>query len=606
MAKMRFLAIVNEPGEFNELLQLARLLKTSRSAEFLFCFIRPDYVPVERHTEICRKEKFAYVLADSRFSIEAVPFFIKSTSIDDYIPNSSRKTSLVYDTNLWKKEFRKAELSSAQQHRKNRSLELLVMDFLSSSVGVRAINYFTRAKYTGTLVELGHFRTARNRINRAGKYIRAVASYFKPDHVVLAQDFAASENTVAVIEAERLNIPCTILPFAMGTTKEINESLYGSTVHNFKRGILANYFALRFPHWLNVYRGKVLVRAPVGEAMAYILSGYDTNVPWTPQSGRATLLAPSRQSSDYYISAGIMESQIKITGSLNDRYWASDHKKRPKAPEAISWFSQKQVLNLDQMEKVERMRYAVRQALVEEAKGPDSIRNLERMKFFFGETFDSEKFDRRVISLVRKLQAPNLENLIGSEKSKLIIVSWVTDQFGRKGPSLEAKSYLELCNMWAKTLNSIARDYGYTVAVSLHPTLEPSEFSFLEDEYGFFIWGGSLIEVLNQADIFVASVSSTLLWANNFNIPAINYDCYKYGYREFEDAGSILTVMNRTDFEARLRRLIEDKEFYRSLQKRSKERADYWGFFDGESEKRIIEALTASRVVPRGVPRRSG
>lgn len=592
---MHVVAVVNEPGEFHELLKLAHLLRERHETETTFVFIRPDYVAIKRHGEVCTRAKIPYIHASEQFSIDAVPLALNRTGLDDYVPTFQAAPSLLNVRRIWVRDFiRSAEWKSA--------IAIPPKARWLSRVGIAVLALYKVLRIPpneGLLLHLARFHHTTRRIGAIKRFATAVLRWTKADLVLLGQDFAASENTIFAKTAQALGVPTAILPFAMGTTKEINESLYSSSAHLHGSDLFSRAFERFAPHWINIYRGRALVRAPAGEAAAYILSEMDTPLPWLPHSGCARLLASSQQAYDYYVQAGMSAEKVVLTGSLNDRLWTYPGQLETPAGggRSAGWFERMVQENVRQNIATETVRSTLgRTLMAPEGHNPGMLR---RLKFFFGGRFEPDSFEQRMGALNRRLSYENPDEqgevaLVSPTRPStrpITVVSWVTDQYGREGPPLEFKDYDQLSRAWAASLRSVARDLGITVVISLHPTLDFEKLRYLEDEFGFLIWRGQLSEILHVAHVFVACVSSTLIWANNLGVPSLNYDCYRYGYREFDSAGCIVTAETHFDFEMELRRLISDQAYRTELESRSAKLRGYWGFYDGSSDDRILEAV---------------
>jgi hypothetical protein len=135
------------------------------------------------------------------------------------------------------------------------------------------------------------------------------------------------------------------------------------------------------------------------------------------------------------------------------------------------------------------------------------------------------------------------------------------------------------------------------VAVSLHPTLVGRPLHAELKREGIYVLDRQLVEVLDCADIFLATVSSTLLWSLQLEIPSVNFDVYRYGYREFSEAG-IIDVSSVPDLRATLLSLIRQPDHYASVQEALRVSRGHWGMFDGSCTKRIMDELSALMPQP--------
>ncbi|MFC3079669.1 hypothetical protein ACFODL_16330 [Phenylobacterium terrae] len=600
---MKAVMIVNEPGEFHELLQLAMLLRKERSAACTFVFIRPDYAAAERHAEVCLSRGFPYIHADPAFSLERIPFSLGQAGLEDYVPASVAHPDWVREGREWaERTARSPKLANLTR----RGLTARALGQLSRAFAVanRVLARWRDEEEPSFVRDMASFRLHLARVRRLTAFAFGIHDFLNPDVVIMGQDFAGSENSVFTRVSKSFGAQIVILPFAMGTTKEINESLYYSRAHHLRGDPLSRLVARRYPQWINAYRGRLLLRAPAAEVIAFELSGVTTPQPWTPQSGEGTLLLPSQQAMDYYARAGVPAGQLRLTGSLNDKYWSDPPSARPLNAQAIRSFERLLERNAFRGGVVAAVRGMLGQALLAEDEEADQAERLQRLRFFLGARFRPEGLNERLWAIGQSLQGGDLARTLspavaerlgaspsGVRQRKLVVVSWVTNQFGRKGPALEYKDYEQLSRAWAASLQQASQESDAEVIVSLHPTLDPAAMHYLESEFGLVIWPGRLIEIMAQADLFVACVSSTLLWASNLCVPAINYDAYHYGYREFGEAGSIVSVDNSADFDRELGRMLSDDEYRASWRSRAEERRGYWGCFDGLSESRILAAL---------------
>jgi hypothetical protein len=141
---------------------------------------------------------------------------------------------------------------------------------------------------------------------------------------------------------------------------------------------------------------------------------------------------------------------------------------------------------------------------------------------------------------------------------RLIIVSWPPNQYPRQ--AVGCTTYEDLCDQYILALQELRSTGRAHVAISLHPTLTDNRLLKKLQKAKLHILRNSLLEVIDCADIFVATVSSTIFWALQSGTPAINFDGYLYGYKEFDSAGA-LTVRSPFDIYVVCRKIMEDKEF---------------------------------------------
>jgi hypothetical protein len=145
--------------------------------------------------------------------------------------------------------------------------------------------------------------------------------------------------------------------------------------------------------------------------------------------------------------------------------------------------------------------------------------------------------------------------------------------------------YESLLAFWMSSLNSIS---GWNIVIRPHPRLTEDQIDMLV-KFGFKIsrWDTALLVPL--CDLYVASVSATIRWAIACGKPAINYDVYQMKYKDYQDAGGVITVSNKSDFVKALTRMCTDKVYYQQIQELQKHEMRQWGNLDGKSSERILK-----------------
>lgn len=590
------LFVVNEPGEFKELVKLADALTKRGSERCIFVFCRPDYVAYGPHSDICAKRGYRSILVNPTFSTSEIPFYLHEAFQDDYVP--TQRSLEVLNTKVSKpsKLLRAPNSRSVMMWRIK---ALLTLPLLAVIERVRP-----KSRTASILRSINSIRPAALQYKRMKQFIYAVCKWEKIDIIIFGQDYAGSFNSVTSLVAKKvLNIPVVTLPFAMGTTKELNEALFYYPEFRADANRLSRKVAKSFPRWVNVYKGKRLLRLPPWEIIAAEIEGATAPFPWLPYSGHSYFLAPSQQARVYYIRAGMNPELIHLTGSFNDNLWSENISGEAKKDD----FATRQLKYLRSRDEVRQSTSrAIADAIgsrLEREANPENLIESESHSStsdFLGALMTNpiDKFElnkRQIVAsnalaemALRKKRAEENE---GQLQQRLLIVSWPTNQFSRPVPGLEFTSHKEVSRFWAETLRDVAQENGAMVMVSLHPTLLGDDYSWLEHEFGFTLWSNSLTDILPLADIFVSCVSSTLIWAANLGVPSINYDCYRYGYREFDETGVIKTASSKSDFIKLMDRIFSDQDFYNDLKRGAELGRGYWGFFDGRSEERIVKAI---------------
>ncbi len=171
----------------------------------------------------------------------------------------------------------------------------------------------------------------------------------------------------------------------------------------------------------------------------------------------------------------------------------------------------------------------------------------------------------------------------------LAVVAMPPDQLAtRQG---EYQQYNDLVRAFACLPAELA---GVNVLVSPHPNIS-AEGRALIRASGAALIESSVSDVLPVADLYVASVSSTIKWALGCGIPVINYDCYRYGYSDYVGLPQVISVTDEAAFRVALQR-FGDPEQRMQLADWARQSAGYWGGFDGRATERLIELLFEGEI----------
>jgi hypothetical protein len=175
---------------------------------------------------------------------------------------------------------------------------------------------------------------------------------------------------------------------------------------------------------------------------------------------------------------------------------------------------------------------------------------------------------------------------------RLVLCAIPPDQFALCASQADLPDYQTLLRVWVDTLTDLP---GCTVVVRLHPRMAFEAFRHIE-AWGVRISQRDTASLVPLCDLFVASVSATIRWAIACGKPVLNYDVYRLGWTDFQDAPGVLRVETRADFAATARRLADDPSFYDEVRRRQEGDAPRWGRLDGQARRRILDCLDAVRV----------
>lgn len=117
--------------------------------------------------------------------------------------------------------------------------------------------------------------------------------------------------------AKTKKVKTLILPYEYSSRKQIIESLIPSNVRIQKPSLLKAAVCFLFPNWCLEFEGRKLLRLPPVEILLRELTGDSIENPWTVHGGAGHLiLAESLKMKNHYLSEGVSESKVTVTGSL--------------------------------------------------------------------------------------------------------------------------------------------------------------------------------------------------------------------------------------------------------------------------------------------------
>lgn len=495
----RILFVVNEPGEFIELQRVGVLAKTSGFA-IDFLFAQPGYINLSRDRAACRYHGFGEYFPGKPLKLlkKTIRNIQRAVPLQDgYLPFSL--------------------VSRPKRHRR------FVRFFALALVPVLALRHKIarmRRRFTmvGPEIILGTGTVTPFR------YALAVLRLTDPDLVVFGQEFPGSVNSVITKRCIKKGVATLIVPFALGTTKEMVESLVDKPEFEVDHSLNNVVAAMVYPHWVNYYRGKELIRLPGHQVLMLEAMDIAPEHPWLPNSSRVDAIAvESEQMLRYYQSVNFPESQLRVTGTALDDTLASTLQRRSELKKRIC----------------------------------------------------------------RMLQ-------VNPEK-RILVCAWPTDQFGSRFIPLEFKDYPSLCRAWASVLARVAALTDFSVIIRPHPVTDFDMLTEILKPYRLHrrVTSIDTATLIGIGDLFVACVSSTLRWAIACGVPAINYDCYDYGYNDFDTAGGLKTVRRFSEFDAVVEQFTEDSEAYALAKLRQEAVAPLWGMLDGRSGSRLLELISS-------------
>lgn len=136
--------------------------------------------------------------------------------------------------------------------------------------------------------------------------------------MLLAEENAAYQTNLAVLEARRAGAASIVIPYTIANATEAAEHAY-DTHRLWVRGPLSRLIARLYPKWTFRYRGRRLLFMPALRILATELLRLAPPDPWMINSGFADAIAvESPFMREYYRTNGIPESRLVLTGSVSD------------------------------------------------------------------------------------------------------------------------------------------------------------------------------------------------------------------------------------------------------------------------------------------------
>jgi SAM-dependent methyltransferase len=207
--------------------------------------------------------------------------------------------------------------------------------------------------------------------------------------------------------------------------------------------------------------------------------------------------------------------------------------------------------------------------------------------------FASEQIEIVGAPAFDRLHAAKQDCAVGRERltalgidphAALVVIAMPPDQTSNR--SLEFGNYCSVLDVFTQTPRSLT---GAEIVVTPHPNISAEHNEFLSVR-GIVVMDVPASELIPLADLYIASVSSTIKWALACGVPVINYDIYGYQYTEFAATDAVRTVFDYAGFVEALKdwgdplRRVE-------LQGVARAGAGEWGSLDGRACDRILDQV---------------
>jgi hypothetical protein len=179
------------------------------------------------------------------------------------------------------------------------------------------------------------------------------------------------------------------------------------------------------------------------------------------------------------------------------------------------------------------------------------------------------------------------------EDFPLLLTSLVPNQLQSPVPFCEFERYEAVLEFWVSALAKWR--HRYNIVLKVNPRTPWQDFLYLE-KFGAKVAPVDTIDLMPLAEIYVASISSTLRWAIACGIPSVNYDVYHYRYGDYLGASGVVHVETKGDFVTAIDRLAGDDAYRDEARERQLAQAGSWGHLDGRATERLVALFEELRL----------
>lgn len=145
-------------------------------------------------------------------------------------------------------------------------------------------------------------------------------------------------------------------------------------------------------------------------------------------------------------------------------------------------------------------------------------------------------------------------------------------------------SYEDLLRFWVATLTGSS---GWNLVLRLHPRMSREQYAFLE-EVGGRITDADTAHLVPLCSLYVASVSATIRWAIACGKPVVNYDVYRFEYKDYECVPGVFTVSDQQAFVDIIQTLTGDPARLAEAAAAQEAVRETWGRLDGGAAGRLL------------------
>lgn len=194
-----------------------------------------------------------------------------------------------------------------------------------------------------------------------------------------------------------------------------------------------------------------------------------------------------------------------------------------------------------------------------------------------------------VLLSAQKMAADRKHRLGLRPDKPVLLCSFPPNQLDPPRPECEIQDYRLLIQYWMEELGRLK---DWQVVVKPHPVMEEADIDYLR-EFPVTVSEAETADLIPLCDLYNTSVSSTIRWALACGKPVLNFDVFRYGYRDFAKEPAVVTVSSLLEFSREVQQLATNPARFDHLREPASAAAPNWGMLDGLSSRRIGELFSA-------------
>lgn len=172
----------------------------------------------------------------------------------------------------------------------------------------------------------------------------------------------------------------------------------------------------------------------------------------------------------------------------------------------------------------------------------------------------------------------------------LILIGLPPDQFDMGlAEGVEFADYRSLAEFIVRATTEVAGK-NYHVLVNLHPRIRRDDVAYIEAGSARIV-DGPIEEILPAAHIYISVASATIRWAVACEVPVINYDAYRYDYRDYHGLEGVVDVKTQEQFKQKVAAVVRDEVYRERLLRAQAADSERLFRIDGKAEERIASLM---------------